>query len=61
MNLVPLNRVFIVGHGNKFDLNKMTQCAPTDEAVASSVDQGSEMVLLRLWKDWARKSHTKAG
>jgi hypothetical protein len=34
VNLVPLNRVFIVGHGNKFDLNKMTQCAPTDDAVA---------------------------
>jgi Type I restriction modification DNA specificity domain len=34
MNTVPLNRVFIVGQGNKFDLNKMNKCAPSDEAVA---------------------------
>lgn len=34
MKTLPLNKVFKVGHGNKFDLNKMSKCAPNDEAVA---------------------------
>jgi hypothetical protein len=31
--LLPLNSVFKIEHGNKFDLNKMSQCASSDEAV----------------------------
>lgn len=34
MKTVPLNKLFLVGHGNKFDLNKMITCAPSEDAVA---------------------------
>jgi hypothetical protein len=34
MKTVPLSAVFAVAHGNKFDLNKMSKCAPSDDAVA---------------------------
>lgn len=34
MKTVPLNKVFVVGHGNKLDLNKMSQCGPSDAAIA---------------------------
>jgi hypothetical protein len=33
MNLVELNRLFNIEHGNKLDLNKMEQCAPSDDSV----------------------------
>lgn len=34
MKTVPLNRVFTISHGNKFDLNKMGKCATGPDAVA---------------------------
>lgn len=34
MNLVPLNTLFRIKHGNKYDLNKMTQCKPHADAIA---------------------------
>ncbi len=33
-NLVELQSLFSIEHGNKFDLNKMLQCPPSDDAVA---------------------------
>lgn len=34
IELVRLDSIFKVVHGNKFDLNKMSKCAPSDQAVA---------------------------
>jgi hypothetical protein len=34
LQLVQLDSLFTIRHGNKFDLNKMHQCPPTDTAVA---------------------------
>lgn len=34
IELIELHRVFNIEHGNKFDLNKMEQCAPATDAVA---------------------------
>ena len=34
IELVPLNSLFSVEPGNKFDLRKMSQCAPGDQAIA---------------------------
>jgi hypothetical protein len=34
MKTAPLNKIFLVGHGNKFDLNKMSNCPPSEDAVA---------------------------
>ena len=34
IGLVELHTVFEIAHGNKFDLNKMTQCRVQDDAVA---------------------------
>jgi len=31
--LIPLNKVFKIERGNKFDLNKMSRCAPSEQAV----------------------------
>jgi hypothetical protein len=31
--LVPLNSIFEIWHGNKLDLNKMSQCASSEEAI----------------------------
>lgn len=33
MNIAPLNKVFKIDHGNKFDLNKMSRCGLRDDAV----------------------------
>jgi hypothetical protein len=33
IELVPLNSIFEIKHGNKLDLNKMSQCAPGQDAV----------------------------
>jgi hypothetical protein len=33
-DLTELHRLFDIAHGNKFDLNKMTDCAPTHDAIA---------------------------
>jgi len=33
-DLVELSALFLVEHGNKFDLNKMEKCAATDDAIA---------------------------
>jgi hypothetical protein len=30
---VPLAELFVIGHGNKFDLNKMEPCGPGEDAV----------------------------
>lgn len=32
--LVPLSSIFSVEHGDKLDLNKMTRCAPSSQAIA---------------------------
>jgi hypothetical protein len=32
--LTELHRLFTIKHGNKFDLNKMEQCSPSDAAIA---------------------------
>jgi hypothetical protein len=34
VELVKLHALFEIEHGNKFDLNKMDPCAPSDEAIA---------------------------
>jgi hypothetical protein len=34
IELVPLNSIFEILHGNKLDLNKMSQCAPSADAIA---------------------------
>lgn len=33
IKLIQLNRLFVVEHGNKLDLNKMEQCGPSDDAI----------------------------
>lgn len=34
IELVSLSSIFTIEHGNKFDLNKMSKCAPSDHAIA---------------------------
>lgn len=41
-NLVELQLLFNIEHGNKFDLNKMQQCPPNDDAVAFVGRSGEE-------------------
>ena len=45
-----LDCLFDVEHGNKFDLNKMEQCPPTDEAIAFIGRSGEENGIVAFVK-----------
>jgi len=45
-----LHCLFDIEHGNKFDLNKMEQCAPTDEAIAFIGRSGDENGIVAFVK-----------
>lgn len=50
VKLTKLNCIFDVEHGNKFDLNKMEQCAQTDEAIAFVGRSGGENGIVAFVK-----------